>query len=118
MPSNGINSNGTCMNQNNHLGNRASSRVLAPPGGKSNISFGGDEAPAPQRRAPQPAPTTDKENQQQPAQQFNVAPEYAQKRGQSAVTSNTGTQNQGNMMGSRPTTRVVNPPGGRSSIVF
>eukprot|EP00756_Hemistasia_phaeocysticola_P022775 Hpha_TRINITY_DN15856_c0_g3::TRINITY_DN15856_c0_g3_i2::g.189950::m.189950 len=154
MPSNGINSNGTCMNVDNHLGAKASSRVLAPPGGKSSVSFGGDEAPpakrpaAPQateekenqqqeevapakrqdnqqqddappaKRRAMPEVTEDKENQQQEAGVFNAQPESVQKRGKSAMTSNTGTQNQGNSIGDRPTTRVVNPPGGRSSIVF
>eukprot|EP00756_Hemistasia_phaeocysticola_P022777 Hpha_TRINITY_DN15856_c0_g3::TRINITY_DN15856_c0_g3_i4::g.189958::m.189958 len=119
MPSNGMNSNGSCMNVDNHMGDRASSRVLAPPGGKSSISFGGyEEAPPPQRRAAPQQTTAGKENQQQQAGVFNAQPEYVQKRGTSAMTSNTGTQNQGNTLGDRPTTRVVNPPGGRSSIVF
>uniref|UniRef100_A0A7R9V5W1 SAP domain-containing protein n=1 Tax=Chlamydomonas euryale TaxID=1486919 RepID=A0A7R9V5W1_9CHLO len=77
------------QNVGNFLTDRASSRVLAPPGGGSQIVFG-DEGP--------------QRDQKGNAHGNNY--------------SRPGGQNVGNFIGDRPSSRVSAPAGGKSQIVF
>lgn len=119
------------MNVDNFMTDRPSTRVRAPPGGASSISFGGGEpAPAPVRRAPVApaarvaAPAAKREEPAAPApkavlRDVNTAAAAAAPAGKGRVSSNayaTGSnQNCGNVITDRPTTRLHAPPGGKSS---
>lgn len=116
---------GDACNRGQFLGNKPSTRVHAQPGGNSSFSLSWGEpaqkaagAPA----APMPMePETLKENEC--PQDVNVDMSVAAKKGGSGpVSSNAwasnASQNSGNMISERPTTRIHAPPGGKSSIVF
>ena len=118
------------MNVDNFMTERPSTRVRAPPGGASSISFGGGEpAPAPVRRAPAArpqaaAPAAKREEPAAPApkavlRDVNTPAAAAAPAGKARVSSNayaTGSnQNCGNVITDRPTTRLHAPPGGKSS---
>ena len=119
------------MNVDNFMTERPSTRVRAPPGGASSISFGGGEpAPAPVRPAPAArpqaaAPAAKREEPAAPAPKAVLrdvntpAAAAAAPAGKARVSSNayaTGSnQNCGNVITDRPTTRLHAPPGGKSS---
>ncbi|PNW76426.1 hypothetical protein CHLRE_11g467576v5 [Chlamydomonas reinhardtii] len=125
------------QNVGNFITDRPSSKVLAPPGGNSQISFGDyNVAPAPQqqRRAPAPAPYGTSANmpppQQHPYQAAGSAP-YGSSAGMGQIGGSRATdtqsnnysrpggqQNVGNFITDRPSSRVLAPPGGKSQITF
>lgn len=114
------------QNVGNFLTDRNTSRVLAPPGGGSQVSFG-DDAPAP---PPPPAP---QQTVQPPVHQPvavpppsntpPVAPPSAQERAGLGDSKNNyarpgGMQNVGNFITDRNSSRVLAPPGGQSNVSF
>ena len=131
------------MNSDNFLGDRPSTRVRAPPGGASSISFGWSEpAPAPAAaaapkprydapvayEAPAPSkPVAEAAGALQPfhfrararicCYPFGVLLLFA---GALPVSSNRfacgSNQNAGNVITDRPTTRIHAAPGGKTSI--
>lgn len=90
------------QNCGNFISDRPSSRVLAPPGGGSQISFGNEPAPA-----STPSSQTSLHMSGGPA---------------GSPTSNNyhrpGGQNVGNFLTDRNSSRVSAPPGGASQITF
>jgi len=108
---------GDACNRAQMFGEKPSSRVLAQPGGNSSFSLGwGQPEPTQQRAAP-----VAKENTA-PAQPTNVPPPQQPVKVTGATSSNAwasnSSQNSGNMISDRPTSRVLAPPGGKSSITF
>jgi SPIRAL1-like protein len=138
--------NGANQNCGNVLTDRPTTRLHAPPGGKSQIASilsWDDDAPATNNRAqrdargpPVPAPASfgvDPMQGRGNAHGHSSAPNYEGRRndyvssaqaagGHGGVSSNAyangGNQNCGNVLTDRRTTRVSAPPGGHSSIVF
>jgi len=97
------------QNVGNFLTDRASSRVLAPPGGQSSIVFGDDSAPLAPRDnvmySPSRGPTRlDSFGQQGSNNKNNY--------------SRPGGQNVGNFLTDRSSSRISNPPGGHCQITF
>lgn len=126
----GVNNNNYSRNEGQNVGNfitdRPSSRVLAPPGGQTNWSFGGD-MPAPHvKAAAKPAHAAPVMHMQAVAGSEAVAhPESSsldmgsrEAPGHSNNYSRPSGQNVGNFMTDKPSSRVLAPPGGGSSIVF
>eukprot|EP00200_Dunaliella_tertiolecta_P001851 CAMPEP_0202349042 /NCGR_PEP_ID=MMETSP1126-20121109/6700_1 /ASSEMBLY_ACC=CAM_ASM_000457 /TAXON_ID=3047 /ORGANISM="Dunaliella tertiolecta, Strain CCMP1320" /LENGTH=195 /DNA_ID=CAMNT_0048940789 /DNA_START=20 /DNA_END=607 /DNA_ORIENTATION=+ len=110
------------QNVGNYLTDRNTSRVLAPPGGHSQISFGDEPAPAPKpapmplspalvnppaAAAPSPAAPTFPA-QRETIHDANVNNNYSRPAG----------QNVGNFLTDRNSSRVLAPPGGASQITF
>eukprot|EP00049_Salpingoeca_infusionum_P017051 m.351608 g.351608 ORF g.351608 m.351608 type:complete len:128 (+) comp16292_c0_seq1:238-621(+) len=124
-----------CRNYQGHTGHN-SSRVLAPPGGKSSIFFGSqDAAPAPVKTyAPRAAPQAPVE----PLKPFNTntqaapinphavpaaAPATAPSHGHVASSatmfgSHDTLVSEGKHRDVRTSSRVLNPPGGRCHNIF
>ncbi|KAF5835602.1 hypothetical protein DUNSADRAFT_7150 [Dunaliella salina] len=111
------------QNVGNYLTDRNTSRVLAPPGGHSQISLGGDE-PAP---APRPAPMAPPPAMVNPPAAEAPAPAapamHAQREAfhDANVNNNYSRpagQNVGNFLTDRNSSRVLAPPGGASQITF
>ena len=99
---------GANQNCGNVITGRSSTRVHAPPGGKSQISFGSYEAP---KSAALKDTTTPQNATTQAASVI--------KKGVSSNRFASGSnQNCGNVITDRSTTRIHAPPGGRSSITF
>mmetsp|Transcript_14895 Transcript_14895/g.21061 ORF Transcript_14895/g.21061 Transcript_14895/m.21061 type:complete len:122 (+) Transcript_14895:96-461(+) len=106
---------------------RSTSRVLAPPGGHSSISFGTTEAapvPAPVKKKVDPKPVEKVETKKKEEEETKDAP---------AATTSTATKKKeeankpvsnnvfardggGNVITGRPSSRVLQPPGGHCSI--
>lgn len=121
--------NGSNQNCGNVLTERPSTRLHAPPGGKTSLSlgWGGDEQPL-QRRAPanggeppaawSPAPAAPAQSPQAPGYGRSGPSGGAPRDGR--VSSNafaTGSnQNCGNVLTDVSSTRVAAPPGGSSSL--
>ncbi len=128
------------MNDNQNVfiqGNRTTSRVLNEPGGKSSVNLGWDSP-----KAKEPSKETQKENRMQVAgsaaatastkdlkaainddkQKMAALTRSGPKVGGRGVSSNEyasgSSQNTGNVITDRPTSRVTQPPGGKSSISF
>ena len=81
-----------------------SSRVLAPPGGRTSINlFGGDDAPAPVRKAAPAAPAA-------PFVPAAVAPAQVHGARTNIVTEHTG------IVDGHTSSRVLAPPGGKTSM--
>lgn len=102
------------QNVGNFLSERNSSRVLAPPGGVSQIVFGDAEPAGSTKFSGRSRGST-------PADSFNpITGESAG--GQIGSTNNnyhrSAGQNVGNMITDRPSSRVLAPPGGHSQIVL
>jgi SPIRAL1-like protein len=134
--------NGANQNCGNVLTDRPTTRLHAPPGGKSQIasilSWDTDESDSHANKRAQreargpavPAPAhfgVDPMQQRGPAQNFeNRRNDYTASSqaagGHSGVSSNAyasgANQNCGNVLTDRRTTKVTAPPGGHSSIVF
>lgn len=131
----GVNNNNYVRDQGQNVGNfitdRPSSRVLAPPGGVTSWSLGGDIAPP----APKPRPAAGPASH--PVELTAVATaeavpaaappapdsEGAAIGGEGGVGLNNNYsrpqgQNVGNFITDKPSSRVLAPPGGGSSIVF
>jgi SPIRAL1-like protein len=86
---------------------RSSSRVLAPPGGKTSITFGDCETRRSRAQAPPAVPA---------AGTGAGAPAAGVKRGTSNNAFASGANpNCGNVMTDRSSSRVLAPPGGKSS---
>ncbi|GFR46187.1 hypothetical protein Agub_g7716 [Astrephomene gubernaculifera] len=117
------------QNVGNFITDRPSSRVLAPPGGGSQISFGDYNAgPAPAQYSPPPP------QYGSPAPQAHsgygvggpdgrpvTAGAKSGEAAHGALSNNysrPGGQNVGNFITDRPTSRVLAPPGGKSQISF
>ncbi|KAJ9473269.1 Protein SPIRAL1-like 2 [Diplonema papillatum] len=124
---------GDPCNRGQFMGHKPSTRVHAHPGGNSSFSLGWGE-PEPQKKAApmqpamQPVMQHGKENaapampanvvpQQQPEPQKGQAPQGNNRISSNAWASNA-SQNCGNVISDRPSTRIHAPPGGKSSITF
>ena len=110
--------NGSDQNCGNVITDRPTTRLHAPPGGHSSISFGADDAA-------RDAPRSSRETQQNAfgdarsnvdSQVFG-APSDARAQSSNAY-ANGADQNCGNCITDRPSTRLHAPPGGRSQIAF
>jgi len=139
--------NGANQNCGNVLTDRPTTRLHAPPGGKSEmssiLSWGGDDEPQRNSRAqreargPVPAPAQFGVDPMQGRGRESVASQnFSRQRddyiahtnsaqaagGHGGMSSNAyangANQNCGNVLTDRRTTRVSAPPGGHSSIVF
>ncbi|GIL60130.1 hypothetical protein Vafri_14754 [Volvox africanus] len=132
------------QNVGNFITDRPSSRVLAPPGGNSQISFGDCNAPpAPSYNvppghgapygSPAPPPYGAPPVQQhghgyaspgqigpdgRPVTAGTKSAEAAQGRLSNNYSRPGGQQNVGNFITDRPSSKVLAPPGGRSQISF
>ena len=92
---------------------RTTSRVTTEPGGKSSISLGWD-SPAEPKKSLQVLGST---AVTQP--KANTDQKVGAKKGVSSnLYANGSSQNTGNVITDRPSSRVTQPPGGRSSISF
>ena len=119
---------GSNQNAGNFITDRPTTRVHAPPGGRSQISFG--SVMAPDRAITHSGMTRDallslkNKKVATPVTQSTVAPKVSVSNNTTTarISSNayaTGSnQNSGNFITDRPTTRVHAPPGGKSSIMF
>lgn len=112
------------QNVGNFMTDRPTSRVLAPPGGGSNVCLGTDEEAAPAARAapaaehPRAAPAS-----LHPAVEAKVSvgavPGGGLDLGKGGNNySRPGGQNVGNFITDKPTSKVLAPPGGSSSVFF
>eukprot|EP00042_Codosiga_hollandica_P026991 m.130654 g.130654 ORF g.130654 m.130654 type:complete len:209 (-) comp52354_c0_seq1:157-783(-) len=121
----------------NSIGDKPSSRVLAPPGGKSSIFFSDEPAAAPRAstqlaernksqfslgpRSPQgPVKQSDCQVQRNKSSVFGSKSPL--KPANAAHSSALGKFNHNapseSVYTAKPSTRVINPPGGRSSNIF
>mmetsp|Transcript_972 Transcript_972/g.1533 ORF Transcript_972/g.1533 Transcript_972/m.1533 type:complete len:438 (-) Transcript_972:833-2146(-) len=140
-PNNGMSSNAPSgnnyarpggQNVGNFISDRPSSRVLAPPGGVSQIAFGdyglpqntptGGRGPAPPS-APAPYATYPDAPSSGQSNGYGASAGASTNDVMSGRLSNNysrpnGQQNVGNFLTDRNSTRVVQPPGGRSQITF
>ncbi|PNH10996.1 hypothetical protein TSOC_002201 [Tetrabaena socialis] len=130
------------QNVGNFITDRPSSRVLAPPGGASQISFGEYNMPAPSANprhfaGPSPPPYGVAPPHAPPSYGFG-SPAQAMPPGlgaypggprpgemgretnvqQNNYSRPNGQQNVGNFITDRPSSRVLAPPGGKSQITF
>ena len=102
--------NGANQNCGNVLTDRSTTRLHAPPGGKSSISLSWDSPHQPRTVSSKPlatanlAPTDPVDKPRQPAALSSNA------------FANGANQNCGNVITDRSTTRLHAPPGGKSSI--
>lgn len=106
------------QNVGNFITDRPSSRVLAHPGGNSQISFNWAENEAPV--APKPVLAPEPVAAPEPTVEGVVAPASQEPSG--AAINNygrpAGQQNVGNFITDRPSSKVLAPPGGGSSVSF
>lgn len=134
------------QNVGNHITDRPSSRVLAPPGGQSQVFFGDFEPP----QAPQPPVRhNNTSNPVQPQECRRLPPNYHPSNASTSSGgspqgppnaqgghfsghgmsgghghrevnnySRSGGQNVGNFLSDRPSSRVSAPPGGASQVSF
>ena len=116
---------GSNQNSGNFITDRPTTKVHAPPGGRSQISFGDDTTTA---SKPTKTPVVEKTTEGMKSLRVTkeptpvVAKETVRAKASSGVSSNRfasgSNQNCGNFITDRPTTRVHAPPGGKSSITF
>eukprot|EP01060_Flectonema_neradi_P031173 TRINITY_DN4660_c0_g1_i1.p1 TRINITY_DN4660_c0_g1~~TRINITY_DN4660_c0_g1_i1.p1 ORF type:complete len:124 (+),score=27.10 TRINITY_DN4660_c0_g1_i1:67-438(+) len=119
---------GDACNRNQYLGNRSSTRVHAAPGGNSSFSLGWSEPeqavqrPAAPVQVPVQAPAVEEAKENFQPAPLNVPAEQVKATGAIKQSSNAWASNQsqncGNVLSERPTTRIHAPPGGKSSICF
>ena len=108
--------NGANQNCGNVITDRSSTRLHAPPGGHSQISFGDDSAPPPRHAADPRFDSTAREmmrGRDEPAAVFGA--NAGRMRGSSNAYANGANQNCGNVITDRSSTRLHAPPGGHSS---
>uniref|UniRef100_A0A7S2QZQ3 Microtubule-associated protein Jupiter n=1 Tax=Eucampia antarctica TaxID=49252 RepID=A0A7S2QZQ3_9STRA len=101
-----------CNDNQNYFveGGKPSSRVLQQPGGKSSISLGWEE---PKKIAPS---RIDKEEKSKVEEEDESKVEDNKKEKVSSNAYASGSNmNSGNVITERPSSRVINPPGGKSS---
>ena len=114
---------GSNQNCGNFITDRSTTRIHAPPGGKTSISIFGGYPAETKRATPTPLVETKRENivVSAPAPVVKTTSPVKKTTGR-RVSSNvfaTGSnQNCGNFITDRPSTRVHAPPGGRSQITF
>ncbi|GMH32562.1 hypothetical protein BSKO_00396 [Bryopsis sp. KO-2023] len=115
------------QNVGNFLTDRNTSKVLAPPGGGSQVCFGEEEPQKPPQQKPArqaaPPPVSNTPPVAPP-----VAPASGERAGpgERAGTGDTqnnyarpgGMQNVGNFLTDRSSSRVLAPPGGQSNVFF
>ena len=125
------------QNVGNFVTDRSSSRVLAPPGGKSSVHFFGETTPSatvidrtrrsmsppaekqPVAEKPQRRPAVKEEALSLAHNDYPPNPPPVGERGGANNYSRPGErQNVGNYITGRNTSRVLAPPGGGSSISF
>eukprot|EP00210_Caulerpa_lentillifera_P001705 g1639.t1 len=130
------------QNVGNFITDRKSSRVLAPPGGQSSVSFFGASAPSmvvgkPRSTSPvaqppppvsQPTPVVEEKRPSQTGgggglsladnEYARQAPEVGVRGGDNNYARPGQRQNVGNYITGRNTSRVLAPPGGGSSVSF
>lgn len=118
------------QNVGNFLTDRNTSRVLAPPGGETQVSFGYTDTPVKKPAAPAPAPAALASPAAPVAVQQDAVQQQSQpgrkpgqvSAGQVDPVNNYsrpgGMQNVGNFLTDRNTSRVLAPPGGNSSVTF
>jgi len=110
--------NGADQNCGNVITDRPSTRLHAPPGGHSSISFGAD---APDLNVPRLSRETQQnkfgEARSNVHSQVFGAPSDARAHSSNAYADGAD-QNCGNFITDRPSTRLHEPPGGRSQIAF
>ncbi len=98
----------SAMNNNENIfvnGKRTSSRIMEEPGGKSSVQLGWEESPEPKQKK----------------EKFSNDSNFGKVRRvtvSSNAYANGHSQNTGNVLTDRPTSKVTQPPGGRSSITF
>jgi hypothetical protein len=85
-------------------GKRTSSRVLDEPGGKSSVQLSWDSPKQKQQKI-----TTESKETENTSSSSSVS---------SNVFADGNSQNNGNVLTNRPTSKVTQPPGGRSSVQF
>ncbi|CAE7589549.1 unnamed protein product [Symbiodinium natans] len=115
--------NGSNQNCGNVISDIPSTRVAAPPGGKSSICLGWDDRPA-ARPAGRPPAEDASRAQARPAgealRRDHRSPEdlaYGTRPRESSNSYASGnSQNTGNVLTGVPTTRVLRPPGGASEM--
>ncbi|KAI7845194.1 hypothetical protein COHA_001238 [Chlorella ohadii] len=124
----GVANNNYVRDQGQNVGNfitdRPSSRVLAPPGGVTSWSLGGDMAPPAPKPRPAAGPASHPVELTAVATAEPVAPAAPSSEGGGEGVglnnnySRPQGQNVGNFITDKPSSRVLAPPGGGSSIVF
>lgn len=144
MADNGNNNNYSrpsgMQNVGNFITDRPTSRVLAPPGGGSQIMFGDHSLPGQNRPPLAPAPYATNASPSPAPYATNMTPAAAPYTAHTPVrdmasfghstesvksgsqsnnyTRPNGQQNVGNFITDRPSSRVMQPPGGRCQITF
>ncbi len=94
-------------------GKRTSSRVLEEPGGKSSVQLGWD---SPKRKVQKTGEKKEFMSVSKHEQEKEVSSNPMAV--SSNVYANGNSQNTGNFLTDRPTSKVSQPPGGKSSIQF
>ena len=107
----------SAMNNNENIfvnGKRTSSRITEEPGGKSSVQLGWDwDSPEPKQKKEKLS------NDSHLQTKANVTiSSHVPARVSSNAYANGHSQNTGNVLTDRPTSKVTQPPGGRSSITF
>lgn len=104
------------QNVGNFLTDRSSSRVLAPPGGGSQVSFGMGQSQMPKSNAKMEEVSVP----EQPVSSRVVggAPAVSGQPQSNNYARPGGLQNVGNFITERSTSRVLAPPGGTSNVTF
>lgn len=117
------------QNVGNFISDRPTSRVLAPPGGGSQISFGGPDVATPAKATPAPAAQGQPKPQSvtpppasSPATSSQMYGSGSKDEVEGHLKNNysrpSGAQNVGNFITGRPSSKVLAPPGGKSQISF
>ncbi len=102
----------SAMNNNENIfvnGKRTSSRVTEEPGGKSSVQLSWESSPEPKQKKEKFSNDSNTTFQPNFARRVTVS---------SNAYANGHSQNTGNVLTDRPTSKVTQPPGGRSSITF
>jgi len=116
-------------NQNYFVGDgKRTSKVIHQPGGKSSIDLSWDEPPVPVRKSKgtpineTAGQSLEKKDSADKLNSHSIHDPRDQKRAAAGlavscnVYANGSNQNSGNVITDRPSSRVTQPPGGRSSI--
>ena len=112
---------GSNQNCGNFITDRSTTRIHAPPGGRTSISIFGGYAEESKKATPvvsKPLVETKKDNVPAPTVVKTASPIKTARHVSSNKFATGSNQNCGNFITDRPTTRVHAPPGGRSQITF
>lgn len=107
-----------CNDNQNYFveGGKTTSRVLQQPGGASSISLGWEE---PKKiTPPQKKEVNEIKEQRQNTNQKPTSEKATNERVSSNSFASGSNMNSGNVITDRPTSRVLNPPGGKSSFTL